>query len=174
MRSSRSSNGERKRDSSARFATSGSSCVAHQYTSAWFSSLLFLRIEFTVADWLNCDGSSIPMCSRALNVAMPSQRPPASALFHSMSFWVVMGRAVHVFSSPLRHTELWPKRSMRVWMVMFSSAFCDLPQLAKEKSSFENVKPLSMQKFPCPNRGTGASVQLLATRSTRELKSVVC
>lgn len=53
-------------------------------------------------------------------------------------------------------------------------SFCDLPQLAKEKSSFENVKPLSMQKFPWPNRGTGASVQLLATRSTRELKSVVC
>lgn len=59
-------------------------------------------------------------------------------------------------------------------MVMFSSAFCDLPQFAKEKSSFENVKPLSMQKFPWPNRGTGASVQLLATRSTRELKSVDC
>jgi hypothetical protein len=59
-------------------------------------------------------------------------------------------------------------------MVMFSSAFWDLPQLAKEKSSFENVKPLSMQKFPFPNRGTGASVQLLATCSTRELKSVDC
>jgi hypothetical protein len=57
-------------------------------------------------------------------------------------------------------------------MVMFSSAFCDLPQFANEKSSRENVKPLSMQKFPCPSRGTRASVQLLATRCTRALKSV--